>query len=379
MSKNINQISYNSNQYYRNFINSCKSEATKLDYRRALSYFMKYLNIEIDDDDCYAKLIDGRDTKIIQADIIDWITHMKDIDLLSPASINLYVAAVRHFYEMNDITLNNRRINAFKPEFRNVVEDSPYTREQIKLLLDEAEQRNRAIILLLSSSGMRVGALANLKIGDLKPIDKYNIYQITVYKRSKSKYTTFCTPECRKEIDLHLQYRKRYGELIADKSPVFRTTFNRADQFKAANKIKSISTVAIKHVINELLNTTGVRPSVKMTEGMTHTSNHTSLMELHGFRKYFDTTCTAAGMSSLYTELLMGHNVGLKGRYTKLTPEQLLEGNDKNMGYLDAIDYLTINEENRLRRKIQEITIRTDKLDELEEKMNALNKKLGLE
>jgi hypothetical protein len=60
-------------------------------------------------------------------------------------------------------------------------------------------------------------------------------------------------------------------------------------------------------------------------------------MELHGLRKFFDTTCTSAGMSSLYTELLMGHNVGLKGRYIKLTPEELLEGNDKNLGYLDVI------------------------------------------
>ena len=87
---------------------------------------------------------------------------------------------------MNDVTLNTMRINAFKPEFRNVVEDQPYTREQIKLLLDKAEPRNRAIILLLRSSGMRVGALQNLKVGDLTPIDKYNIYQIQVYKRSKS-------------------------------------------------------------------------------------------------------------------------------------------------------------------------------------------------
>jgi integrase len=94
-----------------------------------------------------------------------------------------------------------------RPEFRNVVEDQPYTREQIKTILDKAEQRNHAIILLLSSSGMRVSALTNLKVGDLTPIDKYQIYQIQVYKRSRSKYTTFCTPEARKEIDFHLQYR----------------------------------------------------------------------------------------------------------------------------------------------------------------------------
>jgi integrase len=378
MLSKINQISAvnSNNQYYRNFINSCKSEATKNDYHKGLSYFMNYLKIEREDD--YSKLIDGRDTKIIQADIIDWITYMKDIAGLSPASINLYTAAVNHFYAMNDVTLNTRRINAFKPEFRNVVEDQPYTREQIKQLLDKAEQRNRAIILLLSSSGMRVGALQNLKVGDLTPIDKYNIYQIQVYKRSKSKYITFCTPECRKEIDLHLQYRKRYGEHITDKSPVFRTTFNRNDQFKAANKIKPFSTVGIKCMVNELLNTTGVRPSVKMTEGMKHTSNRTNLMEVHGFRKFFDTTCTSAGMDSLYTEILMGHDVGLKGRYTKLTPEELLEGNDHNLGYVSAMDHLIICNENRLKRQVETLRVEKSQIDELAQTIADVKSKLGI-
>jgi integrase len=280
---------------------------------------------------------------------------------------------------MNDVTLNTRRINAFKPEFRNVVEDQPYCREQIKLLLDKAEQRNRAIILLLSSSGMRVGALQNLKVGDLISIDKYNIYQIQVYKRSKSKYITFCTPECRKEIDLHLQYRKRYGELITDKSPVFRTTFNRNDQFKAANKIKPFSTVGIKCMVNELLNTTGIRPSQKMTEGMKHTSNRTNLMEVHGFRKFFDTTCTSAGMDSLYTEMLMDHDVGLKGRYTKLSPDELLEGNDKNLGYVSAMEHLIICEENRLRRQVETLRVEKSKIDELQQTIDSVKSQLGLD
>ena len=94
MSQKINQISSsNSNHYYRNFINSCKSEATKSDYRNCLRYFMNYLNIGPEEDDCYAKLIDGRDIKIIQADIINWITHLKDTEKKSYASINLYCSS----------------------------------------------------------------------------------------------------------------------------------------------------------------------------------------------------------------------------------------------------------------------------------------------
>jgi cell shape-determining protein MreC len=49
------------------------------------------------------------------------------------------------------------------------------------------------------------------------------------------------------------------------------------------------------------------------------------------------------------------------------------------MGYVSVIDALTINEENRLRRKVQQLTIRSDKLDILQEQINELNEKLGLE
>ena len=60
---------------------------------------------------------------------------------------------------MNDIELKWNKINSFKDEFHSVVEDRPYTREEIKTLMDRAELRNKAIILLMASSGMKVGAI----------------------------------------------------------------------------------------------------------------------------------------------------------------------------------------------------------------------------
>jgi len=131
-------------------------------------------------------------------------------------------------------------------------------------------------------------------------------------------------------------------------------------------------------VINELLNTTGIRPSIKMTEGMKHTSNHTNLMELHGFRKFFDTTCTSAGISSLYTEILMGHDVGLKGRYTKLSADELREGNDKNLGYLSAMEHLIICNENRLKRQVEVLRVEKSKIDELQQTIESVKAQLGL-
>ena len=108
----------------------------------------------------------------------------------------------RKFLDMNDvITLNWKKIHSFEPEPEQRNEDRPYTHQEIATLLSKTPPRDRAIILLMTSSGIIVGAIAYpLQLRDLHSIDKYHIYKITVYRRSSSRYYTFCSPEARKEI-----------------------------------------------------------------------------------------------------------------------------------------------------------------------------------
>lgn len=355
---------------YKNFINSIKSEHTKVTYDRALKYFMTFMKI---DGDKYYKLLE-KAPRLIEEDIRDYIIYLRDVKKLAPASIALRLACVTHYYTMNDLTLNWKKINRFKGEFYDVVEDSPYTLEQIRLLVNKAEPlRDRAIILLLASSGIRVGAIYDsrtkeyLKVGNLEPIDKYQIYQITIYKKSKkSKYITFCSNECRKELDSYLEFRKRCGEKITKDSPLFRRAFNTADPLDAKENIKPLSNHAISWIANRLLNITGIRVSPKLTEGQAN-SQHTNLMQLHAFRKFFSTTLTdTAKMSNYRVDMLLGHKVGLTSDYNKLTPEDLLEGNDKNLGYASAMEHLIICEENRLRKKVETLQVEKSKIERLE-------------
>jgi hypothetical protein len=74
----------------------------------------------------------------------------------------------------------------------------------------------------------------------------------------------------------------------------------------------------------------------------------------------------------------MGQKSDLEDSYLKLSELDLLEGDDRHIGYVGAIDMLTVNEENRLRRRVEELTIKADKVDELTADFAALKKKLGL-
>lgn len=191
---------------YKNFINSIDSEATKKNYRYGLSLFMKYCNLKDDYNDYDSMLTLHK----LEDRIRDYITYLKVDRQLSFNSVNLYVAALAHFYAMNNIVLNWRRLSKFKGKKRLVVEDKPYSKEQIRQLLDFADLRLKGIILLMCSAGLRRGAIPGLRIGDLKKInkEKYSIYKISVYRKEKEAYFTYCTPECADALD---QYSDKYN------------------------------------------------------------------------------------------------------------------------------------------------------------------------
>jgi integrase len=294
---------------------------------------------------------------------------------LAPRSIAVYVAAIRKFLDMNDIiSLNWKKIHSFEPEPEQRYEDRPYTHQEIAALLSKALPRDRAIILLMASSGIRVGAIAYpLQLRDLQPIDKYNIYKLTIYRKSSSRYYTFCSPEARKEIDFYLEWRRRLGEPLNDNSPVFRKTF---DRFKVQNPLP-VTLSAINWIMNSLLKQCGLRTLEPLKEGQTP-PKRMEIMQCHGFRKFFESNAFKAGMNNMYIRRLMGQKSDLEDSYLKISELDLLEGDDRHIGYLGAIDMLTINEENRLRHKVEELTINVDKVDELIADFAALKKKLGL-
>ena len=107
---------------------------------------------------------------------------------------------------MNDITtLNWKKISKVLSEYKRVANDRPYTREEIKKMLERTDQRDRIIILLMCSLGRRQGAIHSLKLGHLEKMQQ-DVYKIVVYKNHSEEYITFCSPECAKAIDDYLTF-----------------------------------------------------------------------------------------------------------------------------------------------------------------------------
>jgi integrase len=349
---------------FRNFAQTCRSPQTRHGYTVALHYFMSYLKLEHTE---YDKLLD-KEPKLIQMDICDYVLHLKEKQL-SAATVSMYLAAVRKFYEMNDISqLHWKKIHSFKDEPEKRVEDRPYTHSEIALLIKDTSRRNRAIILLMASAGLRVGAIPTLRYCDLEPVDQYNIYKVTAYAKTRQRYFSFCTPECRSALDQYLEHRRRGGERLTDDSPLFRTDWNpKANDYT----VRPISKDRVRNFVNDIARDTGLR-GIPL-EGITRRFH---IMTNHGFRKFFVTNAYRAGMSEMYVERLTGHgNKGInktRDAYLKLEEQELLEGDSKHIGYIGIIDQLTIAEENRLKKKVYKLEKERGEFDQLRREIDSL-------
>jgi integrase len=146
-------------QPYLNFINSLKSKETKREYRYALLSFVKHYDITLQ-----GLLILG--PREIEQMISTYITNMNARGL-SYGYMNLVMAAIFHFFDMNDILLNKRKVSKFLAESKRSNKDRAYTDEEIKSLVDTGDFRFRALILLLASTGVRIGCIPSLLVRHL--------------------------------------------------------------------------------------------------------------------------------------------------------------------------------------------------------------------
>lgn len=210
--------------------------------------------------------------RVLEQMIIGYIENLRDKGR-AHRTIALHVAAILHFFvTLNDVPLNKRKITRFIPsddeESTTPHSDKAYNADDILRLLNACgDIRTKVMVLLMASTGMRLGALPGLRFGHLTSIPEHNLYQIEVYAPSKRWHYT--TPECRKTIDTYLDYRRRLEEHIINDSPLIREFFSPSNPF-TINRPKQSTHRMITQSIEKALNKAGVnqRP-IGLSKGAT--------------------------------------------------------------------------------------------------------------
>ena len=315
-----------------------RSDSTKKLYACHMVLFCRFYHTDPD------KLVKLNPEKIKQM-VIDYILQLKKkcrnsagkpkMGEISVNSIKLYLTGIQSFLEEHEIILPWKKIAKYCPE--DVSNDyRSYTRREISKLLSIADLRDRCIILLMASSGIRVGAIPNLTIKSLKPLDQ-GLGLLTVYGESrKSRYVSLVTPECRSTINAYFEERRKRGEKLTEESYLIRDKYSMYST--RINNPKAPKAASINAQIRQLIRKAGLP--------------FEELQPDHAARKFFNTTLVNSNVDPKFKELMMGHDMKLDKHYY----DQESEESRKKiiLEYTKAVDALTINDEHRLRKQITE-------------------------
>ena len=241
--------------------------------------------------------------------VLDYIIHLKKIAKpssekarrgeLSVNSVKTYLAGVQSFLEAND-SVKLEKIAKYCPE---QVTDNlrAYTKDEISKLLSVGDVRDRCIILLMASTGMRVGAIKTLKLKHLTRLQhESNIGLLSIYPESKDhRYNALMTQECMASIDEYIDYRRKQHEKITEDSYIIRDKF--ATFSKSTNRPKPLPVHTINKQMKFLLRKAGLPLEQFQPD--------------HSFRKFFNTCLMNSDVAYSFKELLMGHSVKLDDVY----------------------------------------------------------------
>ena len=296
----------------------------------------------------YLKKINGR--------IKGFTDHMKEAGY-SPFSIRSYLNSIKAFYHHFDIiTPRLRGIWKNKGKDRNLSHDQIPTKEDIERLLDVADIRDQAIILLHISSGMGASEVRYLTWKNFleayenyykpPPEEELNIphilYKLTkidekerknklagiigTWKISRVKtgmnYITFNTPESSRYLLKYIKYRHDNNKPIKNlETPLFINHFHR--------KIKHCGYSALFQRLNEKAGF-----ERRSNEGTIHNEGRYYITS-HVLRKTFTTLLYGAGWDKLRVDWLLGHRIDdVSSAYFKIRPDILLEDYRKSVGEL---------------------------------------------
>ncbi|NIP61843.1 MAG: hypothetical protein GWN01_01930 [Nitrosopumilaceae archaeon] len=311
------------------------------------------------------------DQKWCESTIFALINKLKERSELDPShpdyiksdSIKNYFFPLEKLLEMNDISLNFKRIRRYLPRQLNNDDTRGYTRKEIEKIVEKSRLEDKVLVLMASCSGIRSGAFV-LKWKHIIPVYEFEgkllwseedvtesvekkgkvvCGLIDIYADSTERYFAFITPECWKYIqEYKVEWTSKFGKEPRPDDPFFK---------QKSDFIKPLSENGIRVRMIRILEKSGFRKPLPKNK------RRHQIPPFNGFRRFFNKankqalsqTSTLAQL--ILKENMMGHYglIKLDRNYFKAHIDELIKE------YVSAIPFLTISDTEQQKLKIKEL------------------------
>jgi len=342
------------------------SKPTQKVYRIALKHYFTTLNIP--NPDQYTTM--NREYRT------DVLTFKQSLQTRPPKTMHTYMMAVKQYLEDNNIQTQelfkkqHRREKKLKV-VRSLTQDYIPSFDELRNLLTHAKTKDRALILILLSSGMRIGELLQLSEKNVylkeQPVRIFIPGEIT---KTGEDRTTFISNEASETLKEWVKIKKSYCETADARIQGERSNFAVMRRIKNDPRLFPMSYSTVINSWNRLLKKTGL--------DMVDERTRRYKLHPHVLRKMFRTILPAY-LDVDKVEALMGHSGYLTENYVYLQTtdegrKQLREAYLKGMGALSVFeiqpDLTEVNEQ--LANKEKRITELEHKLDDMNQTMIML-------
>jgi integrase len=277
-----------------------QSASTRSVYLRILYRFCKYTGCDPDE---LVKL----DAKRVQELIMDFVDELGEKDY-SKAYLNSIIRRLQSFFRANEFENLKLQTYFLPARYRKKIEYIP-TKDEVYHIVDAAgSARNRALILSLWSSGLRISTLIALNYFDVQnDVENGNdCIKISVYPEMKQRvpdackgsipYYAFICAEATQGLKAYLQERKERFTEIKPEEPLF------CSDWTLWTKEERILRRPAAQTINKIIKTAARRSGIE----------HWEHISAHCLRKAFesvlrDPTVDGGRMDMSTQQFLFGH------------------------------------------------------------------------
>jgi integrase len=333
-----------------------KSIYTIKQYCQAIRIFTYYLKVE--NPDVALETVKASDVFKIVDGFIDYLAKERKF---APKTICESFYGLKYWLETNNIDIEILQKVVLPKSTIVLTEDRIPTREELHTIMDFANIRDKALIEIAVSSGLRIRTISTLKWKDLtlnpytlieqessEPIPAMIKIEPLTGRKTTKKYFTFITPECKKALIKYKEWRERKGEQITPDSRLIASVYGEGQEkyFKNKQFGDPITTNTIFVIWQRLLAKAGLnKKSYKMNE-----------LHFHVLRKYFKTQCVNSGIKSNYIEFWLGHKGEyLDNSYFRATLQNHLMEYQKAIPNLSIYETPTISELDRRKQQVTDL------------------------